>query len=270
MYCFRPEIAKHTVNALPKLYSGAYLTTLCECTLLFFTMTIIRFSDVKKADYTMVAASVTKEIIVNHETRSRSLITIATQRTFIMAALGGFVSWSAMAVQMSAAPLVMTSVGHSFSQATTAVEFHLLGMFIPSFFTGTLCTWFGGRMIMLVGLMTQLTGALLFKRGYEINHFNLGLIIIGVGWNFGYVGASALLTQSHRPEEKTKAHSLYEAIVMAALTISFVSSAFIVHFFGWLFLTGKLIIVYLFITLFIVALDSIVVWCKTRQMSDEL
>ena len=259
---FSPEIAKHTVNALPKLYSGAYLTTLCECTLLFFTMTIIRFSDVTKADYTSVATSATQTAEISHETVGRSLITIAGQRTFLMAALGGFVSWSAMALQMSAAPLVMTSAGHSFSQATTAVEFHLLGMFVPSFFTGTLCSWFGSRLVMLIGLTTQLIGALLFKRGYQVNHFNLGLIVIGIGWNFGYVGASALLTQSHRAEEKTKAHSLYEAIVMTGITISFFSSAFVVHFLGWPFLTGKLITVYLSIALLILAIDSILAWRK--------
>ena len=270
MYYFRPEIAKYTVNALPKLYSGAYLTTLCECTLLLFTITIIRFSDIKKTEYTSVVIPEEKEVNLDYEIQGRSLTTIAKQRTFIMAALGGFVSWSAMAVQMSAAPLVMRSLGYNFSQTTTAVEYHLLGMFAPSFFTGTLCTWFGSRIVMLIGLMIELAGALLFKRGCEVGDFNLGLIIIGIGWNFGYVGASTLLTQSHRPEEKTKTHSLYEAIVMIAITISFFSSAFIVHFLGWSFLTGKLIIAYLSIVIFVLAMDSILVWRKTRRMSDEL
>ncbi|CAF4705182.1 unnamed protein product [Rotaria sp. Silwood1] len=154
-----PEIAKYTVSALSKPFSGAYLTTL------------------------------------------------STQRTFLIAALGGFVSWSAMAIQMSATPLAMTAAGYSFVQVTTAVECHLLGMFVPSFISGSLCSWFGSRSIMLTGVIIQLTGTLLFQRGFEISHFNLGLIIIGVGWNFGYVGASALLTQTHRPNEKTKTHS---------------------------------------------------------------
>lgn len=268
--CCRPEIAKHTVNALPKPYSGAYLTTLCECTLLLLTMTIIQFSKLKYTDYTLASSSPTDSESVQLHKTGRSIITIARQRTFLIAALGGFVSWSAMAVQMSAAPLAMTAAGYTFSQATTTVECHLLGMFVPSFFTGTLCSWFGNRLVMLFGLLIQLTGALLFQRGFEIHHFNLGIVIIGVGWNFGYVGASALLTHSHRPEEKTKTHSLYEAIVMASISLSFFSSAFALQFFGWMFLTGKIVSTYLTLAVFILAVDTTLVFHKTRGIHKEI
>ncbi len=269
-YYYSPEIAKHTVNALAKPYSGAYLTTLCECTLLLFSMTIIRFSDVKKGDYTLVPTSSSKARNEKCNNTGRSLFEIGSQRTFLIAALGGFVSWSAMAVQMSATPLAMTAAGHSFAQSTTAVEYHLLGMFVPSFFTGTLCSWFGCRLVMLIGLLTQLTGTLLFQRGFRVSHFNLGLIIIGVGWNLGYVGASALLTQSHRPEEKSKTHSLYEAIVMTSITISFFSSAFVVQFFGWMVLTGRLISIYLTAAVLILAIDTAFVFYKTKDIRTEI
>jgi hypothetical protein len=215
-------------------------------------MTIIQFPDIKKADYTLVPTSASKK--VSHS--GRSIIAIASQRTFLIAALGGFVSWSAMAVQMSATPLAMTGVGFSFAQATTAVEYHLLGMFVPSFFTGTLCDW--------------LTGALLFQLGLETHHFNLGLIVVGVGWNLGYVGASALLTQSHRPEEKSKTHSLYEAIVMASISISFFSSAFIEQYFGWMILTGRLIAMYLGVAISILTIDTAFVFYKTKDIRREI
>ncbi|CAF1580278.1 unnamed protein product [Rotaria sp. Silwood1] len=162
-----PEIAKHTVNALPKPYSGAYLTTLCECTLLLLTMTMIQFQDIKKKDYAVVSTSPSEMASGSNSKTNRSVFAIASQRIFLIAALGGFVSWSAMAVQMSATPLAMTGAGHSFAQATTAVEYHLLGMFVPSFFTGTLCNWFGSRLVMLTGFLVQLTGALLFQRGHK-------------------------------------------------------------------------------------------------------
>jgi len=233
-------------------------------------MTIIRFSEVKKTDYTLVS-TLSKVTNDKHNNNSgRSLYIIASQRTFLMAALGGFVSWSAMAVQMSATPLAMTTAGHSFAQSTTAVEYHLLGMFVPSFFTGTLCNWFGSRLVMLTGLVIQLTGTFLFQRGFRVSHFNLGLIIIGIGWNLGYVGASALLTQSHRQEEKTKTHSLYEAIVMISITISFFSSAFILQFFGWMFLTGRFISTYLIISVLILTIDTIFVFYKTRNIRKEI
>ncbi|CAF2791069.1 unnamed protein product [Rotaria sp. Silwood2] len=264
-----PEIAKYTVNALPKPFSGAYLTTLCECTLLLFTLTMIQFTEIQNVDYRPVPTSLaqTASSISNC---GRSIYVIATQRTFLVAALGGFVSWSAMAIQMSATPLAMTAAGYSFTQVTTAVECHLLGMFVPSFISGSLCSWFGSRVIMLTGMTIQLTGTLLFQRGFEVSHFNLGLLIIGVGWNLGYVGASALLTQAHRPEEKTKTHSLYEAIVMFSISISFFSSAFVEQFFGWMFLTGRLISTYLVAVTLILAVDTAYVFYKTGNLRAEL
>ncbi|CAF3928682.1 unnamed protein product [Rotaria sp. Silwood1] len=230
---------------------------------------MIQFTEITKAEYRPVSTSVV-ETESSISKNGRSIFVIATQRTFLIAALGGFVSWSAMAIQMSATPLAMTAAGYSFVQVTTAVECHLLGMFVPSFISGSLCSWFGSRSIMLTGVIIQLTGTLLFQRGFEISHFNLGLIIIGVGWNFGYVGASALLTQTHRPNEKTKTHSLYEAIVMFSISISFFSSAFVEQFFGWMFLTGTLISTYLIVVTFILAVDTAFVFYKTGNIKTEV
>ena len=206
------------VNALPKPYSGAYLTALGECMMILLTMRIIQFPDVKKAPNPLVSTPLSVTVENNLSASGRSIFAIAKQRTFLIAGLGGFVSWSAMAIQMSATPLAMTAAGYKFVQVTTALEYHLLGMFIPSFFTGTLCNWFGSRLVMLTGFLIQLTGTLLFQRGFEATHFNLGLFIVGVGWNLGYVGASVLLTKCHRLEEKTKTHSLFEIIVMISIS----------------------------------------------------
>ncbi|CAF4097354.1 unnamed protein product, partial [Rotaria sordida] len=133
-----PEIAKHTVNALSKPYSGAYLTTLCECAMLMFILTIIQFPSPRKTHNTHITSSLSTITGDNISINGRSIFVIAGQRTFLIAALGGFVSWSAMAIQMAAAPLAMTGGGYNFVQVTTAVECHLLGMYAPSFFTGSL------------------------------------------------------------------------------------------------------------------------------------
>jgi hypothetical protein len=258
------------VNALPKPYSGAYVIALCECAMLLFTMIIIQFPDVKKAHNTQVSTSLSMNADSNLNKTGRSIFTIASQRTFLIAALGGFVSWSAMAIQMSAAPLAMTAARHNFVQVTSAIEYHILAMFTPSFFTGTLCNWFGGRLVILTGFLTELTGTLLFERGFAVGDFNLGLIIIGVGWNLSYVGASVLLTKSYRPEEKTKTHSTYEAIVMISLSISFFSSAFAEHFLGWMVLTGRLISIYLGVAVLILAVDTAFVFYKTKDIRTEI
>ena len=227
-------------------------------------MTIIQFPEHTTGEYRLVPASGLKR------GSGRSILAIACQRTFLMAALGGFVSWSAMALQMSATPLAMAGAGYTFAQVTTAVELHLLGMFVPSFFTGTLCHWLGSRFVMIIGLMTQLTGAMLFQRGFEIGHFHLGLIIIGVGWNLGYVGASALLSQAHRAEEKAKTHSLYEAIVMFSISTSFFSSAFVERYFGWMLLTGRVVSIYLAVATSILILDTAYVVFRTRDTRTEI
>lgn len=249
------------VNALPKPYSGAYLIALAECIVLLFTIRLIQFPD--------VPVSTSSPVTTKSQT-GRSIFVIASQRTFLIAAFGAFVSWSAMAIQMSATPLAMTGAGHNFNQVTSTVEFHLLGMFAPSFFTGILCNWLGSRLLILIGILVELTGTLLFQLGFRISHFNLGLIIIGVGWNFGYVGASALLTKSHRPEEKTKTHSLYESIVMISLSISFLSAAFAEQFLGWMVLTGRLMSIYLGVALLILIIDTAWVFYKTRDIRKEI
>lgn len=258
------------VNALPKPYTGAYVIALSECMLLLLTITIIQFPNVQKVHDTLVSTSLSVTADSSLNRPGRSIFTIASQRTFLMAALGGFVSWSAMAIQMSATPLAMAHAGHSFPQVVSAVEYHVLGMFAPSFFTGTLCNWFGSRLVMLTGLSLELTGALLFQRGFETAHFNLGLIIVGIGWNFGYVGASLLLTKSHRPEEKTKTHSLYETIVMISLSISFFSSAFAEEFLGWMVLTGRVISIYLAVAVLILIVDTAFVFYKTKDIRSEI
>ncbi|CAF3680465.1 unnamed protein product [Rotaria sp. Silwood1] len=135
---FGPEIAKLMINVLPKQYSGAYLAALGGCAALLFTMRIIRFPDVKKKHNAIESTSLPTTMDRNLSSSGRSIFKIVGQRTFVIAALGGFVSWSAMGIQMSAAALAMIGSGHTFPQAITAVEYHILGMFIPSFFTGTL------------------------------------------------------------------------------------------------------------------------------------
>ncbi|CAF4975620.1 unnamed protein product [Rotaria sp. Silwood1] len=267
---FGPEIAKLMINVLPKQYSGAYLAALGGCAALLFTMRIIRFPDVKKKHNAIESTSLPTTMDRNLSSSGRSIFKIVGQRTFVIAALGGFVSWSAMGIQMSAAALAMIGSGHTFPQAITAVEYHILGMFIPSFFTGTLCNWFGSRLVMLTGLLIQFVGTFLFQCGFEIIYFDMGLIVVGIGRNLGYVGSSILFTKSYSPEEKTKTHSLYEAILMFSISISFFSSAFAEQFLGWKTLTGMLIRIYLATAVLIVAVDTAFVFYKTKDLRIEI
>lgn len=269
-YCSRPEVATHAVNMLPKPYSGAYIATLGEFLLLLILITTIQFPSVNKEYAAKVPSSSSMTINSDSGLGSRSILIIVGQRTFLVAAFVGFVSWSSMSIQMSATPLAMTSAGYSFRQVITALECHLLGMFVPSFFSATLCSWCGSRLLMLAGLLIQLIGALVFQRSLAISSFNVGLVFVGIGWNFGYVGSSALLMKSHKPEEKVKVHSIYESITMLSITISFFSAAFAEQSLGWKILTGKLIAYYLVTVIAILAIDTIFVFYKTRSIKLEI
>ena len=241
------------VNALPKAYSSSYVIALCECLILLLIITLIQFP---------------KDDQVSTE-NTRSLFLIARQRTFVVSCFVGFVCWSSMAIQMSSAPLAMTGAKHNFNQVILAVQCHLLGMFGPSFLTGSLCNYFGCRLVMFIGLLIELSGTLVFQCGFKEIYFYLGLILIGIGWNFGYVGSSVLLTTTYCPEEKTKTHSLYESIMMIALSISFFSSAFAEQFIGWMNLTGKLISIYLGVAIFIFIIYIVYEFYKTKSIRSQ-
>ncbi|CAF4649893.1 unnamed protein product [Rotaria sp. Silwood2] len=255
---------------LPKPYSGAYIATLCEFLLLLLLITIIQFPHMNKECAAHMPSSSSTTMNSNSGPGGRSIFLIAGQRTFLIATFVGFVSWSSMSIQMSATPLAMTGAGYSFRQVITAIECHLLGMFVPSFFSGTLCNWCGNRLLMVAGLFTQLIGALLFQRSLAISSFNVGLIFVGIGWNFGYVASSALLMKSHKPEEKAKVHSIYEAITMLSITISFFSAAFAEQSLGWKILTGKLITYYLVTAIVILMIDTTFVFYKTKSIKLEI
>ncbi|CAF3332763.1 unnamed protein product [Rotaria socialis] len=265
-----PEIATHTVNMLSKPYCGAYIATLGEFLLLLFLMTIIQFPDMSTKYAALIPSSSSTTRNSNSGLDGRSIFVIAGQRTFLVAIFIGFVSWSSMSVQMSATPLAMTGFGYSFRQVITAIECHLLGMFVPSFFSGTLCNWCGSRLLMVAGLVTQLIGALLLQRNMAISSFNVGLIFVGIGWNFGYVASSALLMKSHKPEEKPKVHSIYEAITMLSITISFFAAAFAEQSLGWKILTGRLMAYYLVTAIVILTIDTTFVFYKTRSIKLEI
>ncbi|CAF1256255.1 unnamed protein product [Rotaria magnacalcarata] len=249
-----PEIATHTVNMLSKPYSGAYIATLGEFFLLLFLMTIIQFPDMNTKCAALIPSSSSTTRNSNSGVDGRSIFVIAGQRTFLVAIFIGFVSWSSMSIQMSATPLAMTGFGYSFRQVITAIECHLLGI----------------RLLMVAGLVTQLIGALLLQRNMAISSFNVGLIFVGIGWNFGYVASSALLMKSHKPEEKAKVHSIYEAITMLSITISFFAAAFAEQSLGWKILTGRLMAYYLVTAIVILTIDTTFVFYKTRSIKLEI
>jgi MFS family permease len=163
----------------------------------------------------------------------RALAEIARQPRFIVAALCGAVSYMLMNFLMTAAPLAMRLCGHSQEASNSGLQWHVIAMYGPSFFTGRLITRFGASRIVAAGLLLTGVSAAVGLTGVDVAHFWLTLVLLGVGWNFGFVGASAMVLETHAPEEKTKVQSLNDFIVFGAMAVGSFTSGGILSVFGW-------------------------------------
>ena len=165
--------------------------------------------------------------------RGRPLREIIGQRSFMVAALCGVVSYSLMNLVMTSAPLAMKMCGLPITASNTALQWHVVAMYGPSFFTGTLITRFGAPRVVTAGLALLTAAALVGLSGITVPHFILGLILLGLGWNFGFVGASAMVLDSHRPEERTRVQSFNDFLVFGTMAVGSFSSGQLLQIWGW-------------------------------------
>ncbi|MDN5843094.1 MAG: MFS transporter [Alcaligenaceae bacterium] len=163
----------------------------------------------------------------------RPLATIARQPRFIAAVISGSVSYMLMNFLMTAAPLAMHLCGHSQESSNLGLQWHVIAMYAPSFFTGSLITRFGAGRIASVGLLLTGLSAIVGLTGIDVAHFWWTLILLGIGWNFGFLGASALVLECHRPEEKTRVQSLNDFIVFGLMAVGSFSSGGLLSAYGW-------------------------------------
>lgn len=146
----------------------------------------------------------------------------------------GMASYALMTFVMVAAPLAMVIVcGHTNEQATTAIQWHIVSMFAPSFITGSIIARIGARATTGLGLTIILASALISLNGTSVWHFDFALILLGVGWNFGFIGSTALLAQGYRPEDAAKVQALNEQMVFGVMAIASISSGVLLQTIGW-------------------------------------
>lgn len=146
----------------------------------------------------------------------------------------GMATYALMTFVMVAAPLAMVIVcGHSNEAATTAIQWHIVSMFAPSFITGAIISRIGARATTGLGLTLILACAFLLLNGTSVWHFDFGLILLGVGWNFGFIGSTALLAQGYRPEDAAKVQALNEQLVFGVMAIASISSGVLLQTIGW-------------------------------------
>lgn len=163
----------------------------------------------------------------------RPLAEIITQPKFIVAVVCGLASYSMMNMVMTSAPLAMVMCNHTVGEAALGLQWHVIGMYAPSFVTGTLIARFGIRTMMAIGLTLIAVAASIGLLGIAIWNFWVGLTLLGVGWNFAFISATTLVTECHGLRERNKVQAFNDFLVFGSMAIaSFSSGALLAHY-GW-------------------------------------
>lgn len=163
----------------------------------------------------------------------RPLIEIMRQPVFLVAVSGSMIGFGVMALVMTATPLAMIECGYSFADSAFVIQWHVLGMFVPSFFTGHLIARFGVLRVMLAGAVLFAGCVGLNLSGIAIWQFWSALILLGLGWNFLYIGGSTLLTEAYLPEERAKTQAVNDFLVFGMVTVASFASGALHHNYGW-------------------------------------
>ncbi|GAA0784500.1 MFS transporter [Marinobacterium sediminicola] len=164
---------------------------------------------------------------------TRPLKIIMLQPRFLMAVLAGMVSFAVMNLLMTATPLAMGRCGYSFSSAANVIEWHVLGMYLPSFFTGHLIRRYGEVLLMKTGAVIMLICIAINLHGQTEWHFWTALLLLGVGWNWMFICATSFLTKAYEPAEKAKAQAANEFLVFGMVTCSALAAGWLEASVGW-------------------------------------
>lgn len=165
--------------------------------------------------------------------RQRSLWEIARQPTFLVAVVSAMVAYGVMNLVMTSTPLAMAGHNHSFSDTALVIQWHVIAMFTPSFFTGHLIARFGTLRVMAAGAIVLFASVAVALHGISVTHFVVALIFLGLGWNFLFIGATHLVTQSYVPAEKAKTQGLNDLLVFSTVALTALTSGMVHEIAGW-------------------------------------
>jgi MFS family permease len=213
-----PELAKHTRAAAEYTYLGSYISLAFVCLL---AMLILSRLDIPKLS------------AEERKSSGRPLGEIMRQPVFIVAALASMLSYGIMNLMMTSTPLAMHAHHHHFNDAAFVLSWHMIGMYAPSFFTGSLIQRFGVLNVILAGILILFACIVAALAGTAVLNFWLAMFLLGLGWNFMYVGGSALLTECHTPAERAKTQAANDFMVFGTMAISSTSSGLLLHQSGW-------------------------------------
>ncbi|EXL02726.1 MFS transporter [Aquamicrobium defluvii] len=169
----------------------------------------------------------------NVQDTGRPLIQILMMPRYMLAVAAGVVSYGLMVFVMTAAPIAMVGHGHSVDHAALGIQWHVLAMFAPSFVTGHLMARFGKERVAALGLLLIAVSAVFALAGLQLVHFYVSLILLGIGWNFGFIGATAMVTDCHSEAERGKAQGANDFLIFGTVAAASFFAGALLHASGW-------------------------------------
>jgi MFS family permease len=238
-----PEVSTFTVDALATRYLGAYLSLIG---FLVLVVGVVQLLDIPSpaGDDRKASARPMKEIMA--------------QPVFIVAAMGAAIGYGVMNLLMTATPLAMRLCGHPYSAAATVIGAHVIGMFGPSLFTGSLIKRFGVLQVMTAGVLLFYVVVAIALSGISVPHFWVALVLLGIGWNFLYIGGTTLLTGACTPAERAKTQGANDSIIFLTMMLTSFGSGVLIDAKGWEVLNWLALP-------FITAAAGAVLWLLTRR-----
>ena len=186
--------------------------------------------------------------------QGRPLWEIARRPAFALALLGALTGYGVMSLLMHATPLSMGRHHHTFVDTTRVIQWHVLGMYIPAFFTGHLIRWAGEVRVMLAGVVVLVGAVLVNTGGQAVVYYLVGLLLLGVGWNFLFVGGTSLLTTTYAPNEKAKVQAANDFLIFGVMAVSSFAAGTLEELIGWRALNWSVIPLLGMVALLIVVL----------------
>ncbi|MBQ0932045.1 MFS transporter [Ideonella sp. 4Y16] len=217
-----PNLASATRDWLAVPFAGAYIALIGVAALALLALSFIAFP--------------THQAPAPGAAPGRSVRELARQPAFVVAILAGALGYGVMNLLMAATPIAMAQCQHPFSAAALVLEWHVLGMFVPGFFTGHLIKRFGALPVMAVGVLLNAACVAMALSGVAVMDFLGALLVLGVGWNFLFTGATTLFTSTYRPEEKNRAQGAMDTVMFSVMAVTSFSSGALITTQGWTWL----------------------------------
>ncbi|MEQ9122916.1 MAG: MFS transporter [Alphaproteobacteria bacterium] len=214
-----PELANYTKDMLaPAVFAGSYFSLIGVYILSFILLSGVR---------------IPKLTAEERKSSGRPLLTILAQPQCAVAVVAAFVSYGVMSLLMTSTPLAMAGCGFEFVDSKWVIQAHIVGMFAPSFVTGDIIKKIGALNVILIGAVLNIVAVVSHLSGIGFENFIIGLGVLGVGWNFMFIGATTLLTDTYRPEERAKVQGFNDFLIFATVATAALSSGQLLAAFDW-------------------------------------